>query len=1094
MSASEAPDPAYLAALADQSSRADLEIGDYLRDASVNSYAPYANYTEAQLHLWQLTPPLISKRKLQLLLLLLRDPLFRLEDVPASTGRFAKLDQILGTDAKSFTSSVLTVHRRSTAPIPAKTQVSAAPRTRLKQVEVPYADLKTKIHRLCNDPIRRCVWWFRAGRVLILVCPGSPFLNFRGCLAPGEQNTGQFWQTPFAQQPLLFAENSCFWQLGCEFRIGCSAVVDDNSLVVVEGLRYQRCEMKRLDSNCKPQLVVDCARLVPSGSLPAGVAVPVPLSIADHVRLLPTVAIPASRFVRLAAPDIVCAWTASRLPVDGKRAPAWDVQRYQPQRRLFQFRAVVENRPHLHFAVFADGFTSRASRAHCTKGIYAKCLSLPKEHQDRRDNHMMLALVPPGVSEHEAFATVRQQFRELEAGIPFDWLNGSILPPTMAASLSLFAGDHPEQCAMSRHLGNAALMADRSSWITKEQRLDTSVDLWAPDILRRAAQTEVIGEQLRLEAEVKSAKHDDLGVRKALSLAVPDGKTGPERPLFSESIMRPLRTKYGMRADAPCPFEGLTFDAHLMLTRDWDHLAMFGHQRLLLEEAHSQLSQAEKDSASSRLMDFPWPSNYPRITFDLSRTIGSRYSMDFMRKMFLLVVLTWEDLLQKDLFALLCSFFRLANELMRPVVEGKTLKIVQDLTVQYVHDAKRSLGDKANRPNFHNMLELVFKDLKVYGSAQHGRTGTFEAYHQAPKAAMASTRLLNPEPFALRCDERMDAMRYLLHGGIYRDSHNNRRTLGAGIRGMMDPRKGKTHLPHPLLTAISSYVRPLTSSSLPLDSAGGAAAAPVSLGDAKSSRSADSKSAPTVFVRNGCWFPSKYSWNGNSLRPASLSDGELRILRESLIRDFPEQKERFADHVPLVVVEAKALVDRTSSRSRRLHVQDDVRIQFVDEKQTVVQVARIARLLVVRQPGAHIPYVVPQHFEVLSERCPLRDLQIARQWSLNARMLNRPELLENILEQVLVVHRCKRVCSKHHETKQQFLCACPAVCGARAVCHDHALPACSNATCLATKRTWHVRDSHSTAVRDFLVVDRAHGFITDSKRQQEQAAEASEPT
>lgn len=111
----------------------------------------------------------MSKQKLQLLLYLLRDPLFRAEDVPATITRFAKLDSLLSTDAKSFTSSVLTVRRRRPVPIPAHTQVSAAPRSSLRHVEVFYADLKTWVSRLCNDPIRRC-GLFAAGRA---VCGAS---------------------------------------------------------------------------------------------------------------------------------------------------------------------------------------------------------------------------------------------------------------------------------------------------------------------------------------------------------------------------------------------------------------------------------------------------------------------------------------------------------------------------------------------------------------------------------------------------------------------------------------------------------------------------------------------------------------------------------------------------------------------------------------------------------------------------------------------------------------------------------------------------------------------------------------------------------
>jgi hypothetical protein len=251
---------------------------------------------------------------------------------------------------------------------------------------------------------------------------------------------------------------------------------------------------------------------------------------------------------------------------------------------------------------------------------------------------------------------------------------------------------------MSRHLGNAAFMADRSSWITKQQRLDKSLDLWEPDTLRRKAQTEVVGDQLRQEAARKSDKKDDLNVRKALSLDVPDGEADPERPVFLESVLKPLRTKYGLRADALCPTEGLVFDPHIMAPRDPDHLLWFGIARLLLEFAYSTLSATAKDAASRRLNDFPWPSNYPRITFHLSRTIASRYSMEFTRKMFLLAVLTWQDLLDDTIFALFWLFFLLCNALLKSVMAQEDIKRVQELTVNFVSMAQKVLGDTADKP------------------------------------------------------------------------------------------------------------------------------------------------------------------------------------------------------------------------------------------------------------------------------------------------------------------------------------------------------------------------------------------------------------
>jgi hypothetical protein len=330
----------------------------------------------------------------------------------------------------------------------------------------------------------------------------------------------------------------------------------------------------------------------------------------------------------------------------------------------------------------------------------------------------------------QLFEPIRLQLLELERGVKISWLNGRPgAPERVYGSLSVFVGDHVEQCEVSRHLGNRATMADRSCWIRREQFTDCSLDLWHPTMLRRKAQTAVIGDMLRAEAATKLQKFDDRKVRQALQLQAPGGELFPERPLFEESVMAPLRTKYGMRADARDPFEGLRFDPHLQCPRDPDHLLWFGIAKTLLEFAYDSFGEVMRESVSRRLLDFPWPSNYSRITFDLSRTIASRYSMAFVRKMFLLAVLTWDDLLPASHFELFAMFFRLCNLLLaRSRSEPERRRLVS-LTNDFVGKANKVLGDSLTQ-NWHNLLELVKKDLRLFPNLNLVRTSGFEAHHQ----------------------------------------------------------------------------------------------------------------------------------------------------------------------------------------------------------------------------------------------------------------------------------------------------------------------------------------------------------------------------
>jgi hypothetical protein len=105
------------------------------------------------------------------------------------------------------------------------------------------------------------------------------------------------------------------------------------------------------------------------------------------------------------------------------------------------------------------------------------------------------------------------------------------------------------------------------------------------------------------------------------------------------------------------------------------------------------------------------------------------------------------------------------------------------------------------------------------------------------------------------------------------------------------------------------------------------------------------------------------------------------------------------------------------------------------------------------------------------------------QWANNRKDYLSPLLVSHIREQVMVVHLCKRVCSTHKETKRAFSCGCDAVCGTRPVCDAHSVSDCRDATCLENRVRWPVRDCHSAAQPDYLVVDRARGFIVEARRQ-----------
>src|SRR5207253_1990251 len=102
-----------------------------------------------------------------------------------------------------------------------------------------------------------------------------------------------------------------------------------------------------------------------------------------------------------------------------------------------------------------------------------------------------------------------------------------------------------------------------------------------------------------------------------------------------ESLMKTLRTKYGVFGDRPCSVEGLRVDPHIQGVRDPDHALQFGVKRLLLQWLYEGMNAFQRECARRRLADFSRPSGFERITFDFTRKIAARYSMEFTAKMFL---------------------------------------------------------------------------------------------------------------------------------------------------------------------------------------------------------------------------------------------------------------------------------------------------------------------------------------------------------------------------------------------------------------------------------------------------------------------------
>jgi len=478
------------------------------------------------------------------------------------------------------------------------------------------------------------------------------------------------------------------------------------------------------------------------------------------------------------------------------------------------------------------------------------------------------------------------------------------------------------------------------------------------------------------------------------------------------------------------------------------------------------MKKPESKKASIRARDFPWPPGYARITFDLDRTIGSRYSMEFMAKMLLVAVTTWEDLVTPDEFSVLQRLFALRNSIFGPQTQ-ESLEDLKQFTAEWISDCQAAWGTQfIDKPNTHALIELVWRDLPLYGSGQLLTTHHYERHHErsshfcltdthglfaAVKHSESLTKSLLPELFALKQEDRIETLRFVLHGGVWFDpTDGSARQLGDGVRFLMDPREQRTHELHPLLRAITSYT------DLPLR---------------------DHELAS--FSGNGCWVPCSYRWHewksgarGGKLDETPLSAPELTVLRSALARDFP-----------LLTAEAKSgelrvfyptkLLDCVGPRKRRVGLNHDVKVMFEGR----VEFLRISKLVLVKWEEKTLPYLFPHWYQRSDGQSAgqLLGVTVVQAMAINSSSYNLPQPVSVILEQVLLTHVCKRKClTRGHDAN-----SCSCTCRERDLCNAHQSPVCSEAICSGDKSKWHLSEWHVPR-GSFLVFDHAHGFIVDA--------------
>jgi len=104
--------------------------------------------------------------------------------------------------------------------------------------------------------------------------------------------------------------------------------------------------------------------------------------------------------------------------------------------------------------------------------------------------------------------------------------------------------------------------------------------------------------------------------------------------------------------------------------------------------------------------------------------------MEFSEKLLLVAVCCWRHLLPPEHAAVLVDFWLMKTAIFAGQHNEQTLPQVERLMVKFIDGALALYGDDIDRPNLHNLIEFVKRDLRIWGSSQILKSGPYESHHQ----------------------------------------------------------------------------------------------------------------------------------------------------------------------------------------------------------------------------------------------------------------------------------------------------------------------------------------------------------------------------
>jgi hypothetical protein len=405
-----------------------------------------------------------------------------------------------------------------------------------------------------------------------------------------------------------------------------------------------------------------------------------------------------------------------------------------------------------------------------------------------------LAVLPPGADLWRISGVIRQDIEDMRNGFntlslvePLKCPDGKVHNVNVFGAMGLLIADSIQAVETASHMGNKALRNSRNSWILKEQRGDTSIDIMDHKMTRRHAQTLVVREQIEREVRLQ-----DLSATKETK----------------------ARTKYGIDHFRTM-WIPRAVDPHTVGGYEIHHLFDACYSPLTFRCTVRSMNNEYRDLFRLRLNEFDYPRAFKRPTLGWTKDgyPQATISWAYTRKLILATLVCACGLHNNDdsalaIYHFFCRFARWVTELSGPVPPRRyeplheECKYLVKTGLKVIGDrwGSSSLGLSFNRPNLVGLTEVVRRLLPMLGNCAFMSSSVFESHHKFLRETTGAGGS-SVQDVAINTINDADSAAHLVRGCRFGD--NAEYAIGASFTELRDPRPALHNRPHPLCVAVA---------------------------------------------------------------------------------------------------------------------------------------------------------------------------------------------------------------------------------------------------------------------------------------------------